>query len=187
MGEVQYVRQFHKTHSSQTLNINVVLPLFLHSTKRWPSEQLHTFKSSITIHLFRTSEQEALQWLSLNELICLPCFCCNRDSVVGIPTWYRLDDPVIEFQRGQRFSLPVQTGPQGPTSLLYHRSFPLVKQSRHCADHPSTCRAKIANGLELLLLIVENSIVQYLNGFHWDKTHTKLHKNVTFWLPICRW
>jgi len=51
----------------------------------------------------------------------------DRDSSVGIATHYGLDGPKNKSRlRGARFSAPVQTGPGGPSSLLYngYRVFP---------------------------------------------------------------
>jgi len=51
-------------------------------------------------------------------------------SSVGIATGYGLDGTGIESRWGARFSVPVQTGPWGPPSLLYnaYRVFPGGKE-----------------------------------------------------------
>ena len=59
------------------------------------------------------------------------------DSSVGIATRYGLDGPGLN-PFGAKFSTPVQTGP-GAHPLSYTvgtGSFPGVKRSRPCVDHP---------------------------------------------------
>jgi hypothetical protein len=66
-------------------------------------------------------------------------------SSVGIATGYGLDGPRIEFHWGLRFFAHVQTGPGAhPASCTMGTgSFPGVKRSGRCADHPPPPSAEV--------------------------------------------
>jgi len=79
----------------------------------------------------------------------------GRDSSVGIATHYGLDFPGIESPCGDRFSAPVQTGPEAhPASYAMGTgSFPRVKRPGRGVDHPPRSRAEIKERVELYLYL----------------------------------
>ena len=77
----------------------------------------------------------------------------GRDSSVGLATRYRLDGPGIESRWGERFSAPVQTGPEAhPASCTMDTvSFPGVKRLGRVVDHPTPSSAEVKERVELYL------------------------------------
>ena len=62
----------------------------------------------------------------------------DRDSSVGIATRYGLDGPGIESRLGERFSAPVQTGPEALPDFckMGTGSFAGVKRPGRGVDYP---------------------------------------------------
>jgi hypothetical protein len=86
-------------------------------------------KCSLVLLFFVTLEGQKLlsrqKYLSSDKVRLRNCSLMtpknvDRDSAVSIATRYGLDGPGIEFRWGARFSEHVQTGPEGPPSLLYN-------------------------------------------------------------------
>jgi hypothetical protein len=67
------------------------------------------------------------------------------DSSVGIATGYGLEGPGIESRLGARFFAHVQTGPGGPSSLLYngYRVFPGGKAAGEWCCPPTASSAEV--------------------------------------------
>ena len=77
----------------------------------------------------------------------------SRNSSVGIATRYGLDDSGIESQWGERFSAPLQTGPESHSSsyTMGTGSFPGVKRPGRGVDHPRPSSAEVKGIVELYL------------------------------------
>jgi hypothetical protein len=78
----------------------------------------------------------------------------GRDSSVGIATRYGLDDPGIEFWRGQDFLHPSRPA-LGPTQphTMGTGFLPGVKRPGRGVDHPSPSSAEVKERVELYLYI----------------------------------
>jgi len=79
----------------------------------------------------------------------------GRFSSVGIKIGYRVNGPGIESRWGERFSIPVQTGPgvHPPSCSMGNGSHSRVWSPRSAAltTHPPTSRAEVEERVELYL------------------------------------